>query len=343
MKRLNSDGILEFQAYLKGSGLDRNLQAEILDHLACEAEERMWEGQSMAEALKSIKSEVDKETLSQLHLEHKHLLAMDESLTEIVFENRNRQYGAYVLRREYSANVLRATLLGVTLFLLIFIVPSLYARLNPEPDPDQIMFEATLQDFVMAKEKVIPREIEKQSVPVAKSTVKNLPPEVVQDPKVLEETPPPTVDRFDDAESGPKTVAGTSDGVVVLNPPMELPGTSKANVIELEDNDADKVHLFVEQQPAFQGGVEALSAFLSKNLKYPRRAASANVEGRVFAEFTVGSDGSVENIRVVKGIGFGCDEEAVRVIGLMPRWLPGKQSGRPVRVKFTLPITFQLE
>lgn len=84
-------------------------------------------------------------------------------------------------------------------------------------------------------------------------------------------------------------------------------------------------------------------SFLGKNLTYPRSAASAGVGGKVFVSFVVNTDGSLTDIQVLKGIGFGCDEEAVRVINKMPHWKPGKQSGRAVRVKYNLPITFTLE
>jgi protein TonB len=342
MKRLSKNGLLEFQAYLNTSKLDENFQAELLDHLACEAEERMWKGYTQEKVMQSITTEVDLKTLNELHLEHKHLLAMEESLTEIVFENRNRQYGAYVLRREYSANVQRATILGVMLFLSIFLVPSLYARLNPVPDPDAIMIETTAEVFVFEKKKETPPPVEKRSQPPVKNTIKSDMVEVVQDNKVLKEVLPPTIDELKDADPGSETVKGTDDGLVMVTPPVEILPEGKDLAVEVAAED-NKIHLTVEQQPAFEGGMQALSAFLSKHLRYPTRAASAGVSGKVFTEFTVGTDGSIENVRVIKGIGFGCDEEALRVIKLMPNWLPGKQSGRAVRVRFTLPVTFQLE
>ncbi len=100
---------------------------------------------------------------------------------------------------------------------------------------------------------------------------------------------------------------------------------------------------FLEKYPEFPGGEQAFAKYLSKNLKYPSQASRAGIQGKVFVQFTVGSDGKIENAAAVKGIGFGCDEEAVRVVKLMKDWVPGKQSGVPVRVKFTLPIAFQLD
>lgn len=98
----------------------------------------------------------------------------------------------------------------------------------------------------------------------------------------------------------------------------------------------------VEVLPAFPGGIQEFSKFLSSNLKYPSEAKKAGIEGRVFLNFIVEKDGSLSDIKVVRGIGGGCDEEAVRVLSLSPKWNPGVQNGRNVRVSYTIPIFFQL-
>lgn len=105
---------------------------------------------------------------------------------------------------------------------------------------------------------------------------------------------------------------------------------------------SDQIFEKVEQQAEFPGGPGAWGRFLQKTLKYPSRAQRANVGGRVFVSFIINTDGSIQEIQVVKGVGFGCDEEAIRVIEAMPRWIPGRQSGRAVRSRFTQPITFVL-
>ena len=99
----------------------------------------------------------------------------------------------------------------------------------------------------------------------------------------------------------------------------------------------------VEEQPEFPGGQQAMFQFLARNIKYPTKAARANVQGRVFLQFIVTEDGNVRDIKVLKGIGFDCDEEAARVLAMFPKWIPGKQDGKPVNVKYHLPINFQLE
>ncbi|MCX7696587.1 MAG: TonB family protein [Bacteroidales bacterium] len=103
-----------------------------------------------------------------------------------------------------------------------------------------------------------------------------------------------------------------------------------------------EIFVFVEEQPEFPGGEEALMAYLQSNIRYPQMAKELEIQGKVIIEFVVETDGSVTNVVVKRGIGGGCDEEAVRVVKAMPKWKPGKQRGKPVRVRYTLPVTFQL-
>ncbi|HEV7382189.1 MAG TPA: TonB family protein, partial [Dyadobacter sp.] len=105
----------------------------------------------------------------------------------------------------------------------------------------------------------------------------------------------------------------------------------------------DKVFMVVEKQPVFPGGVRAMYKFLGDNIKYPAAAANANVSGRVFLSFVVAASGEIRDVQVLKGIGHGCDEEAVRVVSKFPKWKPAMHEGKTVNVKYNLPIMFQLE
>ena len=98
-----------------------------------------------------------------------------------------------------------------------------------------------------------------------------------------------------------------------------------------------------ETRPSFRGGEQKLMEFIGNNVVYPKEAIEAGIEGRVFVEFYIEKDGTVSDAKVLRGIGYGCDEEALRVIGLMPKWYPGKQRGKAVRVRYTLPINFKLD
>lgn len=97
----------------------------------------------------------------------------------------------------------------------------------------------------------------------------------------------------------------------------------------------------VEKMPEFPGGFSALSDYLAKNVKYPEKAREAGIQGRVFVSFFVEKDGSLDEVKVMRSLGGGCDEEAIRVVKAMPKWIPGEQRGKPVRVSFMLPIYFK--
>ena len=113
--------------------------------------------------------------------------------------------------------------------------------------------------------------------------------------------------------------------------------------IEVQEEKAEEIFTIVEQQPQPIGGFSAFYSYVGENLKYPKLAQRGNIQGRVYIEFVVEKDGSITDIKTMKGIGGGCDEEACRIIGNAPKWNPGKQRGQPVRVKMVIPILFKLE
>lgn len=114
---------------------------------------------------------------------------------------------------------------------------------------------------------------------------------------------------------------------------------------EVEDDDVVETEVFtiVEEMPEYPGGLNKLTDYLAKNIKYPQMARESGIQGRVFVNFVVEPDGSVSNVNVMRSLGGGCDEEAVRVVKNMPKWKPGKQRGKPVRVSYILPIQFKLQ
>ncbi len=112
---------------------------------------------------------------------------------------------------------------------------------------------------------------------------------------------------------------------------------------EEEEEKEEEIFVFVEEQAGFPGGEEARMKFLKDNTKYPQMAKESGIQGTVYLKFVVEKDGRITNIQVVRGIGGGCDEEAVRVLKSMPKWQPAKQRGRPVRVWFNMPFKFILQ
>jgi protein TonB len=266
------------------------------------------------------------------------------TLDDIVFANRNKAYGAFSLRKGYRADVTKATLIGAALFILAMLGPSILSKFSLGNDDEPV--EIAVDLMKMPPPPIDPAEppppppppIEQPKV----NTVKFLPPEVKKDEEVPEETPPPTVEEIKEAVVANKTIEGDPNANEIIVAPEAIAAPSKGTVVEAAP-EPEKIFTVVEQQPEFPGGQSEMYKFLQKNMRYPSAASRANVSGRVFMSFVVNVDGSIQDVSVLKGLGFGCDEEAMRVVKAMPKWKPGKQSGRAVRVKYNLPINFQLE
>lgn len=266
------------------------------------------------------------------------------TLDDIVFANRNQAYGAYELRKGYSKTVTRALVIGAILFTLGVLLPTIITALTPPPE-EQAMVEVDLMK--LPPPPIDPNEPPPPPPPPVEvpkvNTVKFLPPEVKPDEEVPEETPPPKVEELKVAVAAEKTQEGDPNADDIIAAPEASAGPTKVEVaVEAAPKD-DQIFVVVEQQPEFPGGMAAMNQFLGKNIRYPAAAQRANVSGRVFVSFVVNTNGSIQDVQVLKGLGFGTDEEAKRVVESMPKWRPGKQSGRPVRVKYNLPINFTLE
>ncbi len=133
----------------------------------------------------------------------------------------------------------------------------------------------------------------------------------------------------------------TKETAEVTTPTKSLQAvTTKANPAQA---DTSKVFKVVEKMPQFPGGTKKLWNYLATTIKYPAEARKAGIQGKVFVNFIVEKDGSISHVKVLKGIGYGCDKEAVNAVKNMPRWIPGQQKGKPVRVSFNLPVKFSLQ
>ena len=188
------------------------------------------------------------------------------------------------------------------------------------------------------------KSYEKRTITLVQRKVNNTPEEMVPitEQKVKPPPPPP-----------PKTVTQIKivNNNVKVNTDVDIDveanmNTKVAEYVPPEEEDViPEQHIFmvVEQMPFFPGGQGALMKYLAEHIKYPELAKESGIQGRVFINFVVEPDGSIDHVKVLRGIGGGCDEEAVRVVKSMPRWIPGKQRGKPVRVSFNLPVKFTLE
>jgi len=255
---------------------------------------------------------------------------------ELVFDNRNKAYGAYELRQHNSRTMLAA--LGIAVAVVGIPLIIIGAMFKPAvPSIPFVMHPVTLPNFVVEHPHVTqPQHPHTHVNPPPASTT----PHVITNPMLVPvaNPPAPTVQptRTDPNQSvdlGPVT-PGIEGGV--------KGGTGDPSVTVPGNGTSDAPFNSVEKMPEPYGGAAAWSKFLNKNLKYPDMAVDSHIQGKVWVSFIVEKDGHLSNIVVERGLGYGTTEEAIRVLKMAPAWKPGIQNGQPVRVRYTLPINFQL-
>ena len=274
---------------------------------------------------------------------------IDNKWSDLMFENRNKEYGAYVLRRQTGRRNVAAILAVLLLFacvMVYMVAKNAYDEYQKTHQiHDQVTELTTLKQEKKKEAKVERKEIVKQQevekvVEKVKSSVKFTAPVIKKDDEVKPEDEMKTQEEIMDSKVavGFANVVGNDENGEVLKA-KEVIATEPVKPKEEEN----KVFDVVEQMPSFPGGNSALMQFLSKNIKYPVVAEENGIQGRVVCTFVVERDGRVTDVRVVKSVDPSLDKEAVRVVSSMPAWIPGKQNGSAVRVKYTLPVTFRLQ
>jgi protein TonB len=265
----------------------------------------------------------------------------------LVFRNRNQAYGAYELRLHSDQNTLRALFIAAPLFILLFASPMIYRYVHPETAVDDAKPDIPVTMAPIHPPIEQPKPLEKidppKSEPIReKIKMVKLPsnPEVVSKPI---ETDPPTVDEVENAVVGPVTQTGKETSLTSL--PAEGDGNG-AGIGAGSGMGADENAIYdgtsVEIYPEFEGGMKGWEKYLRRNLRYPYDAQGENKQGKVFISFIVERDGSISNVTLVRGVYQSLDEEAARVIKKSPKWRPGIQNGRAVRVRYNMPISFAL-
>ena len=275
----------------------------------------------------------------------------DPKWVEMVFAGKNKEYGAYQLRKGTSGRNIKALLILVIAAALVggFLAWKVIEQKQAEEQQAymEAMELAKLQQHAKKEEKkkepVKPKIEPKKEIPVARETQKFTAPVIKKDELVKEENQVKQMDKLDEKVAvGTENKEGTkdrlaeavrSDIAVAAPPPPPAPKPEVSN----------KVFDVVEEMPHFPGGPAALQAFLSSNTKYPVVAQENGVQGRVIVSFVVERDGSITDVKVVRSVDPSLDREATRVVKSMPRWSPGKQNGSAVRVKYTVPVVFRLQ
>jgi len=263
---------------------------------------------------------------------------------DLVFEGKNKKYGAYFLRSTSSRRHIVAFLVVLVFVGVVAAVPSLIEVVKSGSEKLAGVDEAyELSDLSNVEEQVPEENIIRQETapppPPLKATIQFTPPVITEDEKVTDENQMKSQDELNESkvQVSVATVEGTNDKDAV-----DIADLKDHKVI-VEEKEPEKPFVSVEQMPQFPGGQTELMKFISSNLKYPTIAAENGIEGRVIIRFVVGKDGSVSNIEIQRGLDSSCDKEAVRVVQMMPKWIPGKQNGRAVPVYFTLPVLFKLQ
>ena len=269
---------------------------------------------------------------------------LKRSMDDIVFEGRNKEYGAFQLRRLYDKHMTRAMIIGMLVFLLAVSSPQIIRMIKgflPADNDDLVMKEVTLAEPPpIDPKKPPPPPPPKVDPPPIKDQIKFVPPVVKKDEEVIEEEPPPpTIEEIKDKEIATVTKEGEEGGV---DESLVEPEAPPAPAV-IEEPGEEEPFTYVEQMPEFPDGQAALMQFLRDNIKYPAIARENGIAGQVVVRFVVAKDGTVSNAQIVKGLGGGLNDEALRVVKKMPKWKPGKHNGRAVPVTFNLPIKFQLQ
>jgi periplasmic protein TonB len=248
---------------------------------------------------------------------------------DLVFTGRNREYGAYPIRQSYSKRLMIG--FGVTNAALIILFLMLDfghgAPIKKLVDPIIEKGEHFFDPPPVFPEKLPTQKMQRQEKVVNRT---NTAIQVVQDPvvDVPVDAPPADVAPLDE---GSDSGTGTPDGLVT--------GASDLPIVEVP---SDKIFITAEIMPKYEGGIKEMMKFIKKKIRFPRSAERIGVEGTVFVSFVVNGDGTIRDVSVLRGISRECDEEAMRVISLLPGWIGGKQNGNPVAVRMVLPITFNI-
>ena len=274
---------------------------------------------------------------------------LDQKWIDLVFEGKNEAYGAYQIRRDTTSRnnlAMLFLLLGIAAAVGIFfawggIANAIAASEERNEGTEALEMIVDDQEEEQQDEDEIVYDIQPEEEQVQQDQLMNS--EKFTEYAMDDEAPQEVTKTQDETEKSDVAISsvtfdqGSDEGQEVLK-------QNQVVVEKVEEKPEEtKVFEVVEQMPQFPGGDAALMQFLSSHIKYPVVAEENGIQGRVVGTFVVERNGSISDVRVVKSVDPSLDTEAVRVIKSMPNWIPGKQNGSPVRVKYTVPVTFRLQ
>lgn len=273
-------------------------------------------------------------------------LASFSDALEIIFEQRNREYGAYQLRKDYPDHLAKALALGLLFILTALGMPYLIKAVNPNAattPKESKGCEYVLADLKTEKPKPLPALPEYAPMPLPKAIKSFTPPLVTSDEQVSDDVKRNDMESLLNTKAviGSTNQEGETETAPDFVPPTEF---NRTQSVESPPPPANDVYDMpgLQKAPSFPGGETALLAYLAKHVEYPAMASEQGIQGRVVLSFVVEKDGSIAQVSIMKDIGGSCGKEAVRVVKNMPKWSPGEANGHPVRVRFMLPVRFIL-
>jgi protein TonB len=251
---------------------------------------------------------------------------------EIVFETRNKEYGAYKIRKKYSRTLIISMIIGIIIIATAVITPYLNAKAmeGERQAREEVQVEIKMENLDQPSETVAPPPPPPPPPSDVVQQNRYVPPVVVDTIKPEEMTQLMTVD-----EAQIEVVDRAVDEVFIIQEEVKE---------EIQEEEPEpEPFVVVEEMPMFPGGEAALLEYIRENTQYPEVAKENNVQGKVIVRFCVTSKGTVDQISVLKGVDPELDEEAKRVVSTLPLFRPGRQGGKPVPVWFMVPITFALK
>ena len=264
--------------------------------------------------------------------------------TNLVFEGKNKEYGAYVLRETSSDRHIKALIIVTIVGMALIYLPNLLKSTIPTKPQVVQSTGVVITDLDVKNDVPEENQIKKMEVvpppPTLKTTIKFTPPVIVKNEDIKKEDLMLTQQGMTDIKAGISvaTVVGVEKGGVDI---ATIEGHKV--VVNTTTEPEIKIHDVVQSMPQFPGGEAELMKWLTDNMVYPVVASERNIQGRVVLRFVVTSDGSIGNVEILRSLDPSCDKEAVRVVKKMPKWIAGKQNGNAVHVYYTLPIQFKLK
>lgn len=257
---------------------------------------------------------------------------LEASIHDIIFENRNKQYGAYYLRTHEQSFILRA--LGITVLLtVLFSVYALWVK-RDVLDVNPIVIIASPKDFpdLLKNFELKQPELPPVKQAVSQPTVRYTEMRVVEDSKPINSETTAIGDLKDRIISTQTNKVEPGIKGIVSNPKPETPPVKTTS----------EIFKFAEVTPEFIGGFAAMQKYIAEHIEFPIAAKNYGIDGTVYVSMVVNTDGSVSQVKVERGIGYGLDEAATEVVAAMPKWKPGMQNQQVVRVQMVIPIQFKL-